>query len=107
MPQTIRATIDWEKLKNSKKPVAIALRIAPFPRPFGADDLPARHVVGTAKSLLAAAHAHEVELSEFQLYFDCAERKLDGYRARLQALVPVIRPRRVVITSLAGCLQQP
>jgi hypothetical protein len=107
LPQTIRATIDWEKVKNSKKPVAIALRIAPFPGPFGADDLPARHMVETAKSLLAAAHAHEVELSEFQLDFDCAERKLDGYRAWLQALRPVIRPMRFVITTLPAWLDQP
>ena len=64
-PQTIWTIIDWERLKDSKKPVAIALRIAPFAGPFGGDDLPIRHIAETAKSLLAAASAHRVELSEF------------------------------------------
>src|ERR1700746_536758 len=38
IPQTTRTTIDWDTLKNSEKPVGIALRVAPFPGPFGIDD---------------------------------------------------------------------
>ena len=107
VPQTIWTTIDWETLKDSKKPVAIALRIAPFPGPFGSDDLPVRHIAETAKSLLAAARAHGVELSEFQLDFDCAEKKLNWYRILLQTLQSVIRPVRFVITMLPAWLDQP
>src|ERR1700694_341483 len=33
---TIKSSIDWEKLKDMKKPLAIALRIAPFSGPFAA-----------------------------------------------------------------------
>jgi len=106
-PQTIWTTIDWERIKDSKKPVAIALRIAPFAGPFGGDDLPIRHIAETAKSLLAAASAHRVELSEFQLDFDCAEKKLNGYRIWLQTLREVIRPVRFVITTLPTWLDQP
>lgn len=106
-PQTVRATIDWETLKNSKKPVALALRVAPFPGPFSADDPPARHVAETAKALLAAAKAHGVELSEFQLDFDCAEKKLAGYRIWLRLLRPLIQPVRFVITTLPVWLDEP
>ena len=51
VPETIWTTIDWQTLKDSKKPVTIALRIAPFPGPFEGDDLPVRHIAETAKSL--------------------------------------------------------
>jgi uncharacterized protein DUF3142 len=107
LPQTIRANVDWETLKNSNKPIAIALRVAPFPGPFGRDDVPAQHIAETAKSLLAAATAHGAKLCEFQLDFDCAEKKLNGYRLWLQALRPVIRPVRFVITALPVWLDQP
>jgi hypothetical protein len=107
MPQTIRATIDWETLKNSKKPVAIALRVAPFPGPFEREGVPVQHIAETAKSLLATASAHGMKLSEFQLDFDCAEKKLSGYRQWLHALRPNIRPVRFVITTLPAWLDQP
>lgn len=107
VPQTIWTTIDWQTLKDSKKPVAIALRIAPFPGPFEAGDLSARHIAETARSLLANASAHGVKLSEFQLDFDCAEKKLSGYRIWLQTLRAAIRPVRFVITTLPAWLDQP
>jgi hypothetical protein len=106
-PQTIRATIDWEPLKNLKKPVTIALRVAPFPGPFAADDTPARHLTETAKSLLAQAKANGIELTEFQLDFDCAQKKLAGYREWLHTLQPFIRPVRFVITTLPAWLDEP
>ena len=107
MPQTISASVDWETLKNCRKPVAIALRIAPFSGPFGKDDAPVQHIAETAKSLLAAASAHGVQLGEFQLDFDCADKKLNGYRLWLQTLRPIIRPVRFVITTLPAWLDQP
>ena len=105
--QTISASVDWETLKNCIKPVAIALRVAPFSGPFGKDAVPVRHIAETAKSLLAAASRHGVRLCEFQLDFDCAEKKLSGYRLWLQTLRPIIRPVRFVITALPAWLDQP
>jgi hypothetical protein len=107
MAQTIGAGIDWETLKNRAKPVAIALRVAPFPGPFGKDDAPVKRIAETTKTLLAAAEAHGVQLCEFQLDFDCAEKKLNGYRLWLQTLRPIVRPVRFVITSLPAWLDQP
>jgi hypothetical protein len=106
-PQTISASIDWGALKNWTKPVAIALRVAPFPGPFEKDDASARRIAEMAKFLLAAAKAHGVHLREFQLDFDCAEKNLNGYRLWLQTLRPIIRPVRLVITALPAWLDQP
>jgi hypothetical protein len=106
-PQTIRATIDWETLKNSKKPVALALRVAPFPGPFIADGPPVRHIAETAKALLDSAKTYGIELSEFQLDFDCAEKKLAGYRVWIRSLRPLIQPLRLVITALPAWLDEP
>jgi hypothetical protein len=33
-PETVRANIDWPTLKNAGKPIALALRVAPYNRPF-------------------------------------------------------------------------
>jgi hypothetical protein len=104
---TIKATIPWETLKACGKPVAIALRVAPFEGPFAEDDVHALAIAAVAKSLLDEARAHQVELSEFQLDFDCAQKKLAGYRAWLRALRPVAGSLRLVITTLPSWLDEP
>jgi len=106
-PESVQATIDWEFLKNLKKPVAIALRVAPYPGPFSATDNAGLHLIQQASSLLAEAQNHGIKLSEFQLDFDCAQKKLDGYGVWLDALRPVIRPTHFVITTLPSWLDEP
>jgi hypothetical protein len=106
-PETIRSTIDWEILKSAKKSVALALRITPFPGPFSADDAPARYIAEVVNSLLSEAKWHGVQLSEFQLDFDCAQQKLAGYRLWLGTLRPMVRPVRFVITTLPAWLDEP
>ena len=105
-PQTVRANINWETLKSPKKPVGLALRIAPFPGPFSEDDIPGRYIAKAAKDLLDSAKSHGVELSEFQLDFDCAGTKLGGYRVWLHALRPIVHPVRFVITALPAWLDE-
>ena len=103
---TIRANIQWDALKNSAKPCSIALRIAPFEGPFTEDDVHARAIVAVAKSLLDEARAHHVELAEFQIDFDCGQKKLAGYRTWLHALRPVVSPLRLTITTLPSWLDE-
>jgi len=105
--QTIRASIPWDVLKRAGKPCAIALRIAPFAGPFGRDDGPIRAIADVAKSLLAEAKGHDVNVHEFQLDFDCAQKKLAGYRIWLGALRPVLAPVPLVITTLPAWLDEP
>ena len=106
-PQIIRANIPWEALKDTRKPYSIALRIAPFPGPFAADDVPARAIAETAKSLLTEAADHGMKLAEFQLDFDCAQKKLAGYRVWVGAVHQAIHPLRLVITALPAWLDEP
>ncbi|MCF7675839.1 MAG: DUF3142 domain-containing protein, partial [Akkermansiaceae bacterium] len=106
-PSLIRASIPWESLASLQHAPAIALRIAPFPGPFVRDDAAARLIVATAKSLLDEARQHGVEPSEFQLDFDCAQKKLAGYGIWLRELRAAIQPMRFVITTLPVWLGEP
>lgn len=105
-PQTIRASIPWDVLKESKKPVAIALRVAPFAGPFAGDDEVLRTITGVAGSLLSEARNHAVKVNELQLDFDCAQKKLAGYRTWLRVLRPSVSPTPLVITTLPAWLDE-
>src|SRR5580692_6337920 len=57
-PETIRANSDWPTLENAEKPIALALRVAPYPGPFAKEDFTARYISNVARSLIADAAAH-------------------------------------------------
>jgi Protein of unknown function (DUF3142) len=105
-PSTTRATIDWAALKAAKTPCSIALRVAPFTESFSADDASVGYIANAAKSLLEAAKSNGIDVSEFQLDFDCPQKRLAGYRLWLQTLRPVISPTRFVITALPAWLDE-
>jgi uncharacterized protein DUF3142 len=106
-PEAVRANINWEVLKSHDVSCSIALRIAPYPGPFVADDTTARFIVGVAKSLVDLAAGHGVALSEFQIDFDCAQKDLREFRAWLRVLREAVHPLRFVITTLPAWLDDP
>jgi Protein of unknown function (DUF3142) len=106
-PVTSRANIDWRTLKNAQKPIALALRVAPYPGPFSEDDSTANYITGVAKSLITDATAHGLTISEFQLDFDCAQKKLSGYSLWVKAVRAAVLPTRFVITTLPAWLNEP
>ena len=106
-PVASRANIDWPTLKNAGKPISLALRIAPYPGPFSKDDSASRYIADLAKSLLTSATAHGLTISEFQLDFDCAQKKLSGYSLWVEAVRTAVRPTRFVITTLPAWLNEP
>src|SRR5260221_2962260 len=106
-PETVRANIDWPTLKNAGKPIALALRVAPYPGPFSKDDSTIKYIADVAKSLLTSATAHGLAVSEFQLDFDCAQKKLSGYSLWVEAVPTAVRPTRFVITTLPALLHEP
>jgi hypothetical protein len=106
-PDPVRATISWPTMKASKKPWAIALRIAPYPGPFVGNDLSTLTIVKEASRLIQEAKNHEVNLDEFQLDFDCAQKKLAGYQIWVRAVRAVVQPLRFVITTLPSWLDEP
>ena len=106
-PTTNRANIDWSTLKNAQKPMALVLRVAPYPGPFSEEDSTAKYIAGVAKSLITDATAHGLTVSEFQLDFDCAQKKLSGYSLWVKAVRTAILPTRFVITTLPAWLNEP
>jgi hypothetical protein len=105
-PETIRGNIDWTTLKNARKPIALALRVAPYPGPFSRDDPAAKFIIEVAKSLIRDAASHQLEVSEFQFDFDCAQKKLNGYSLWIKAVRTAVRPTRFVITTLPAWLNE-
>jgi hypothetical protein len=106
-PDPVPAAISWQTMKASKKPWAIALRIAPYPGPFVGDDLSTLTIVKEASRLIQEAENHAVDLDEFQLDFDCAQKKLAGYLIWVRAVRAVVQPLRFVITTLPSWLDEP
>jgi Protein of unknown function (DUF3142) len=64
-------------------------------------------VIIVAKSLITDATAHELTVPEFQLDFDCAQKKLSGYRLWVKAVRAAVQPTRFVITTLPAWLNEP
>jgi hypothetical protein len=106
-PEIIRSSIDWTAVKVQAKPCSIALRVAPFSGPGGADDPRIQSVLRVARSLLEDARKHNVNVREFQLDFDCAQKELAKYRQWLRLVRTAVRPVRLVITTLPAWLGEP
>ena len=105
-PSSIRANLCWQTLKSLKKPVALALRVEPYPGPFVEHDLAATTIVNEAAMLIQEAKAHRLNLSELQLDFDCPQRKLAGYEIWVHAVQTAIRPIKLVLTTLPAWLDE-
>lgn len=103
-PSMVRPDVNWEALRAWGRPVGVALRIAPHPGPFQEDDDTIRQLCGLAQRIIAEARAHGLDLAEFQLDFDCAQKKLAGYRAWVRRLRDAVAPLRMVITTLPSWL---
>src|SRR6266566_3489808 len=103
-PEVVRVNVDWEMLKSHAVACGVALRVALQPKP---DDNSIRLVVEAARSLCDEAQAHSIQLTEFQLDFDCPQKELANYRAWLSRVREVVRPVRFVMTTLPAWLDEP
>ena len=64
----------------------------PYPGAFSKDDSTIKYISEVAKSLLTSANAHGLIVSEFQLDFDCAQKKLSGYSLWVEAVRTAVDP---------------
>jgi len=103
-PQIVRVAVNYETLVAAKRPVGLALRIAPYAGPFVTNDLMGTCVVETAAALVAEAKTNQLQPAELQIDFDCAESKLDGYRVWVEAVQRRVSPLPVTITALPSWL---
>ncbi len=106
-PVPIRANLSWETLKTLKKPVALAIRIDPYPGPFLEYDQAATTIVNEAARLIHEAKTNQLGLSELQLDFDCPQKKLAGYKVWVERVRASIKPSRLVLTALPAWLDEP
>ena len=103
-PRAIRPDVSWETLRHWGRPVSVALRIAPYPGPFAADDTVVQELCAVATRILAEAREQQVKVAEFQLDFDCAQKKLAGYRQWVRRFRDTVQPVPLVITTLPSWL---
>jgi len=107
IPQVTRVAVDFPTLEKISKPVGIVLRIGPYPGALAANPMAVNFIVDLAAALSAEALTNKIGPAELQIDFDCAESKLDDYRAWLAILRNRLAPLPVRITALPNWLNSP
>jgi hypothetical protein len=105
-PVLVRIPLDFETLRETQRPVGLALRIGPFSGPFTFSDARTRWLADLATSLLRDARSNRLAVTELQIDFDCAESRLDGYGVWVEAIRRRVTPVPVTITALPAWLNQ-
>lgn len=105
-PVLVPVQLDYPALVAARRPVGIALRIAAYSGPFAANDPAAAFLSSLAARLINEAREKGIVPSEFQIDFDCAAAKLDGYRMWVDAIRRKISPTPLTITALPSWLKQ-
>lgn len=106
LPRVKTAAVDWSAVARLRKPVSLALRVAPFAGSLNVSDAPIKGVIAGARNLLAEASSRGIAVAELQLDFDCAQKKLAGYRVWLRTLRTALPGVRLVITTLPAWLEE-
>jgi hypothetical protein len=106
-PEVVRVPLDFDALVLTKRPIGLALRIGPFSGPFTTNDAVAKMLCSLASSVVSEARTNQINLSELQLDFDCADSKLTGYRLWVETIRRQIAPVPLTITTLPSWLKQP
>jgi hypothetical protein len=105
-PRITRVSIDYGSLQAAQTLIGLSLRIGAYPGPFRKEGEPIETLADLSSSLIAQAQASGLSPQEFQIDFDCAESKLDGYRAWVEAIRERIRPTPITVTVLPSWLKQ-
>ena len=105
-PKLLRPPVDWAVLRETGRPIGIAMRIDPFPESPALRDGRTRMFSELAMSLVEDARQHGVTCAEFQVDYDCPKKRLAEYRAWLAPLRDAVKPVRLVITALPSWLDE-
>jgi len=104
--EIIRVALDYPALVGAKRSVGLALRIGPVPGEL-ADERNISLLTSLAAAILKDAKANGLEVSELQIDYDCAESKLQDYRAFVRVLRKAVGPIPLIITALPSWMRQP
>jgi hypothetical protein len=105
-PKVLRPPVDWAVLRETGRPIGIAMRIDPFTEAPALHDGRTRTFSELAKSLVEDARQHGVTCAEFQVDYDCPKKRLAEYRAWLAPVRAAVKPVRLVITALPSWLDE-
>jgi hypothetical protein len=78
--------INYQALRETQKPVALTLRIGSFSGEFRKNPEITDLLGNIACSLIEETKANDIETSELQIDFDCAESKLADFRELVKSL---------------------
>jgi len=106
-PEVIPARVDYAALAATHRPIGIALRVNGYSGPFSAEAQTTTFLSQLATTLIAEARSNGIVPSEFQIDFDCAASKLDGYRIWVETIRKKIAPIPLTITALPSWLKEP
>jgi hypothetical protein len=82
----ISVPVNYQALLDTQKPVALTLRVGPFSGTFRENPEITELLGDIACSLIEEARKNEIEPSELQIDYDCAESKLADYQVLVQYL---------------------
>jgi hypothetical protein len=82
----ISVPINYKALRDTQKPVALTFRICPFSGTFREKSEITELLGDIACSLIEESRKNEIEPSELQIDYDCAESKLADYQVLVQDL---------------------
>lgn len=102
-----KAQVDYHLLKQTGRPIGVALRIGPYSGPFGADSRVFARIVEVSRDILDRARTAGLDLAEFQIDFDCPDSKLPGYAAWVSQLKRQLPGQKITITALPSWLAKP
>ena len=103
-PQVTRAHVNFATLRKSPTPVGLVLRIGPYAGVLAENKTAVEFLANLATALVAEVRANQLKPVELQIDFDCAESKLDDYRAWLAIVQQRLAPLPVTITALPSWL---
>ena len=106
-PVVARSALDPALLQACGRPAGLALRVGAWPGPFDPAGAATAALCDLTQSLIRDARARGLAPSEFQIDFDAAQSKLDGYRLWLQALRRAAAPVPLTFTALPSWLAEP
>ncbi len=99
-PQVTRVSLNYTALKQSSRPFGIALRIKPYTGPFASESRTTKLLADIISDLLQSAQNAGLKPSEFQIDFDCAESKLNGYCTWIESIKKELPGIPVTVTVL-------
>ncbi len=106
-PSVLQIPLDYALLRQTGRPVGLALRVATFPIDSTEAREPISNLVRLAKLVIREAASNQFHPAELQIDFDSPASKLGAYAKWLEELRPAIAPTPLTITTLPNWLDSP